>query len=1151
MKNQDIRRILFSLKSFKKNLQKTKRAAKGAKTRFLKKLKTGRKKNTAPAKQKDKDQELQKIRKKNRLYKRVMKWFFYSIAAGMISMACIFIFITTYFSKETTTNLVKKVVEKQTGGNFDFNWSRYSFATGFEINDLKLYLPTTDKPYYKGGTTHKRATVHIPKISIDYDFSSIFLFRASISEAKISNPQIFISKSPKGLSIDGMLKYREKEFPKEETVNESKQGAVVPGWLPLVISSLYSPIRFSAENLGFSDLYTEVQIEDEKGERNTLSISGVSLVNSVEASGFNNKYKLKIFSEKDGMVVSQNNTPLIRTLPNLDFSISNLKSVRLNFSNLTRFPMVEGEPKLNIYSEIEAVFKDDYLGLDLKKSNFNLEDFFKLKANGIAAWPRNSLNDIDLKFENEFKFRTSDKFSSILKKFLDANVSGRIDEKCIVEGSLKILPDEMKLPVVDCSLVVSEFQASIGKLAKIFDLRGEAKVLVRNGHENQTFLVEPEFDFFIKNISGQLSGIAAEISSLSASLTSKVKISPKDISPRSYFDFALDDISLYKGDERDLIVSSPVEIGVQTRGLREQYSYEVESKVRVGEFFDNQSQIDCIKKCKKIRLKSFGDARNFSRVLDAGKRFVSKDLWAVLPSVFEGEASYELRTELNLPSDFNVNPYIIFKEASPSVSLKLEPKLSRIILLSQGLEVSNLNTAVKVSLQKDDLGIEIENLIKEIRINRNDIEAVSSNIENNLNLGLVIPIDFDYKETKAAISYKGLVSRTTASKYGSELFNVDKISTGLNLRARGVNHLELKEMSLALDEVLNTKASGDIELKKDFRPQNVELSAESEISLKALPKFLHNSDASGSFKNRTELSLKDEDSFSFNSSQQFNDIYMKVDLPGPNKNIFIEGLKGEFPVRYRGSLKKALAYINQKNNPKNESVEQAVKESLKERNEIEKSSSDTLRNLSSASAASLINKNPITFTRAGAAGFEVENVSVSSSLDLGGLFIDRAEFQTMGGTGSASLFIAMAPLPTRVIGTLHLAKVNTEEIPYRLSGKSIPGDIDKSLFSMNSHLDYSLAYSTMNGDISVTQIGKEQASYFLDLIDPSKEDKNINMARMGLNLGYPNGMTIPIRNGLMDVELDIRSLGIPLPLPNVSGFPVIGLIENLKTEKGF
>ena len=58
------------------------------------------------------------------------------------------------------------------------------------------------------------------------------------------------------------------------------------------------------------------------------------------------------------------------------------------------------------------------------------------------------------------------------------------------------------------------------------------------------------------------------------------------------------------------------------------------------------------------------------------------------------------------------------------------------------------------------------------------------------------------------------------------------------------------------------------------------------------------------------------------------------------------------------------------------------------------------------------------------------------------------------------------------------------------------------------------------------------------------------MARMGLNLGYPKGIKIPIRNGSMDVKLDVRSLGVPLPIPDVIGFPVVGLIENVKNEKG-
>ena len=115
------------------------------------------------------------------------------------------------------------------------------------------------------------------------------------------------------------------------------------------------------------------------------------------------------------------------------------------------------------------------------------------------------------------------------------------------------------------------------------------------------------------------------------------------------------------------------------------------------------------------------------------------------------------------------------------------------------------------------------------------------------------------------------------------------------------------------------------------------------------------------------------------------------------------------------------------------------------------------------------------------------------------------------------------------MGSLHLADVNTAEIPYLIHRKAVPKNIDASLFSMIAHLDYSLFSEQMNGDVHISKIGRNQARSFFDIIDPNKESPNINTARLGLNIGYPNAIRIPIRNGLMDINLDIRSLGIPFP----------------------
>ena len=212
------------------------------------------------------------------------------------------------------------------------------------------------------------------------------------------------------------------------------------------------------------------------------------------------------------------------------------------------------------------------------------------------------------------------------------------------------------------------------------------------------------------------------------------------------------------------------------------------------------------------------------------------------------------------------------------------------------------------------------------------------------------------------------------------------------------------------------------------------------------------------------------------------------------------------------------------------------------------SASDSERILVGDDYFSEINKDPITLSKFSFGGFDVESVNVNLSLSSDALSIDSAEFATLGGLASGRMYVKLDPLPTRVSAYFHVADINMEELPYRIRNQAVPDSIGEADFSMNAFIDLNVGDQVLNGEVDITKIGRIQAEYFLDALDPNGENEHISYARTGLAFGYPAGIAIPINDGMMDVRMDVRTFRIPLPLPKITGISVF--FDNLKEEYG-
>ena len=88
---------------------------------------------------------------------------------------------------------------------------------------------------------------------------------------------------------------------------------------------------------------------------------------------------------------------------------------------------------------------------------------------------------------------------------------------------------------------------------------------------------------------------------------------------------------------------------------------------------------------------------------------------------------------------------------------------------------------------------------------------------------------------------------------------------------------------------------------------------------------------------------------------------------------------------------------------------------------------------------------------------------------------------------------------------------------------------------------FDLNKSLVDGRVDVTEIGGAQLVSIINVLDPKFEDAKLNSARRVLEYGFPTGVAISFRQGYMDMDIDLKALGVS-QRESVRGVPVSSLI---------
>jgi hypothetical protein len=98
-------------------------------------------------------------------------------------------------------------------------------------------------------------------------------------------------------------------------------------------------------------------------------------------------------------------------------------------------------------------------------------------------------------------------------------------------------------------------------------------------------------------------------------------------------------------------------------------------------------------------------------------------------------------------------------------------------------------------------------------------------------------------------------------------------------------------------------------------------------------------------------------------------------------------------------------------------------------------------------------------------------------------------------------------------------------------------------FDGNIAVSFSLADLSLEGRAEILRIGPRHLLDLLDLQDPLHVDPSYNSVRMGLSLGYPEGLHLAFAHGFASARIEVGGLGKLVKISELRGIPVGKILD--------
>lgn len=1100
-------------------------------------------------------------------------------------------------------------VAKLTGGQLEITKTQFNLNRGLTLQGLSFSPPALDG----GPPNENSALIRMEEVRIHYNLPAILLGRLELNALELINPQIDLLQVDGVFNFAGILAFRKKHFPplppepvKEELPEEESKSEGL--FLPLHPKLIYLPLHLNIERIGISNALLNLkQIKDQKILMDLRS-QGLNFSTSLLFKGNQSDFNIALTSPQDGTL-----DLVIYKSMNADEAISYSKPFLKLASKLNTSLQIKDLTQLHIkleqkVSELEGAFAhlqglssqmslktrvtDDLKGLLFEEFKVDLGEVLHYQLEGAIHLLGTDFKSFHLDIASSFLFSLSHALQ-LAKPFVPAvDAYGYVEMASLKsKGELNLEKlsqlEQAELPITSLKLNlqrVSFADKANGLVVKPIDGSLSFAIspsLTGIGHQLDSYS-NFQFEGFEASAQSQFGALSLMIDQLHLRSLARA-VYPSMHLPILKFNVEAPHIRALTNGKKTL--DMPLSIDGNGSFAKDLSDVSLGLTADVGELFTLTNVADCQQSCRKVRLNSNLSMNSLEKLhrmlIPIGSVLGKSDL---LPQKLEGRIAGHVDVGANLPALEEITLKTLQNEGKlrfynqllverlgvrhPMFGANLKGYDARIVLSGsmdkQRLEIDQGfdNFGANLSQGKDPVKVNVQRL------------KIQTQLDNEIAQAIELPPDPEklLNKLKTRLQTQIHLGKVAA---GKELLPIPIADLSLDFDTSLINGRQVEISEVAFDLAsLGLKINSDADVRFDKvilakeQPSSFAANLMLAMDHTAIEQDALKIDSSGQFVFTTGLSSQDMTNFKLGGRTTFKNFNLAVETKKDGKDLkllHVDNIVGDFPFKQDLNLDEFKSLAAKSASKQLEPIDDNQDAYALVSQYLDKSQNrlaDSNMAMSIADYGSVRpfypKKQPIHIKRIEAANLVMDNMEFDLELRQNWFSLNQFMMEFLGGKVHGRLQLSFDPLPHTFKTSLHLTRLNTHKLLDRFpklqeKAKTSIGESNPYIDG-TVHLNYNLRDQDMSGGIDITSIGKEQVKMILYYVDPEEKDPNIDQLKTLLNLGEVGGVRIPIKNGEIDIDVDVKAIGVlPLPVPRISRIPVASIIQNVidsvKTNK--
>ena len=1058
-----------------------------------------------------------------RSFGKAGRWLRWCVLAMIILFAALWIacaWADHWLAGPKGVKFVIDLLHEQTGAEVQLAAIDSNLPNHVALRGLVLRLPVKD------GVYEAKPSITVREIQYHIRFGRILFDTLDVRSITVEGLEVYAQRKDGVLWIAGMLKYMDDkakqkalDHPPEKKEEEPTEPMTLDK-LKATMSKIVVPLRVIIDDVGLKD--AQFHFRDIQKNHIVTELHSGPLHALIGARAWASHSALWVDIGGEGpeylLDLSFKHPPL------KPFAKKVAAHIRLDLENLMtlRFQtMIRGTP-VPLDTNIAVSLNDQWDKLDILALDLNAGDVLLQRGQGSIKLKDQAFKQYSVHFVDEMSVQLSE-VNPFIPAALGLDVGGMIQlKKLAIDGDLDLDSlshlEHLKVPQVDLDLALKDLKAKT-KIAQVKGLDAKIDVGLRpSSPQDGGVDVRNQIALTIEQIAVQKAAPAgvtkARIDNLK--LTTGIEIAHATAVEEmaiNRLDVALDVDTLAATPPGKATISVPLHVGVEGAGQIAKESGHATVVAQLGNLLSSEVKLQCSAKCNKTTAHIHTTIAKVSDIFELVRPLLPQS--APLPELKNGRFDAVIQADIMVPQEPKGDWAKRFKAAKPVVETNITLKNLGVSMPAEKIAVDGIEFALTT---KGDLNTQ-------------------------------------------KISTSFAIDSVSAPKLPEPL---RKTSFEMQASAEKDGEIAVDKLVLAIPGVGTwMKLNAKTELDAAHMPQNLHVDMTLDVdphSVKAVPKAIL---LDGKAHVNVTVNAPDLSQVQMRGKLAFEDfgvVVKKANDAGVEETLVtVTKLRGELPFQQRVDVKaimdakKAAAAAIASPSPAVEAgdpFDKKLDQYLeKYSNPVGASGSRMTSEYYGEIRPLYSGRTPLTIELIQFRDLKFDHLEIDAELKQNQVSLNQLVIGMLGGKVQTGL---QASFDTK------LRDVNISAQWTRLDTRKLADSFPKlqekmrgfSILASSPYIDGTLRlkYDAISGDIAggmeITSIGKEQLKMVLLYMDPDDKNPTLVSIRKALNIGEVRQVSVPIRNGQIGVDVDVRVLSAPIPTPKLQRFPLAQLVRN-------